>query len=147
LYTAIETSDLAAFIYTSGTTGIPKGVMLTHENFMSNAITAKMLVPAVDETDRFLSFLPLSHVYERLATYYLSSYIGAEVAFAQNLESIVRNVGEVHPTLMACVPRLLERIEERVKKNATAQGGIKAKIFWWALGVGEEYRKVAESGR
>jgi long-chain acyl-CoA synthetase len=146
LYTAIETSDLAAFIYTSGTTGIPKGVMLTHENFMSNAITAKMLVPAVDETDRFLSFLPLSHVYERLATYYLSSYIGAEVAFAQNLESIVRNVGEVHPTLMACVPRLLERIEERVKKNATAQGGIKAKIFWWALGVGEEYRKVAESG-
>lgn len=147
LYASVDTEDLAALIYTSGTTGVPKGVMLTHGNFMSNAITAKMLVPAINEHDRYLSFLPLSHVYERLATYYLSTYIGAEVAFAQNLESIVRNVGEVHPTIMACVPRLLERIEERVKKNATAQGGVKAKIFWWALGVGEQHRKVLEDGK
>lgn len=146
LFEAVEPDDLAALIYTSGTTGVPKGVMLTHKNFMSNAITAKMLCNSINSSDRFLSFLPLSHVYERLATYYLSTYIGAEVAFAQGIETIVKNVGEVKPTIMCCVPRLLERIEEKVKKNATQAGGIKAKIFWWSQRVGEAYRKKEEAG-
>ncbi len=146
-FKTVQPSDLAAFIYTSGTTGVPKGVMLTHENFMSNAITAKILVPSINSDDRFLSFLPLSHVYERLATYYLSTYIGSEVAFAQSIETIVKNVGEIKPTIMCCVPRLLERIEERVKKNATQQGGLKARIFWWSQQTGETYRKITEQNK
>jgi len=85
LFQSIGPKDLASLIYTSGTTGVPKGVMLSHENFMSNVLMAKTQVPSISKDDRYLSFLPLCHVYERLATYYLGIYVGAEIAFAQGI--------------------------------------------------------------
>jgi len=139
-FASVVKSDLSTFIYTSGTTGMPKGVMLTHYNFMSNCYDAKDLCPAITSDDLYLSFLPLSHVFERLATMYLSTYIGAQVAFAENIDKVAQNIQEMRPTLMAAVPRLLERVHDKVYKSATEKGGISAKIFLWALKVGGEAR-------
>ena len=139
-FAAVGPEDLATLIYTSGTTGKPKGVMLTHWNFGSNCFDAHELCPAINKNDKFMSFLPLCHVYERMATYYLGTYIGGQVAFAESIEKVSQNVGEFKPTIMACVPRLLERIEEKVRKTATEGSPIKAKIFNWAIQSGEDYR-------
>jgi long-chain acyl-CoA synthetase len=137
---SITEDDLSCLLYTSGTTAKPKGAMLSHGNFMSNVIMAIDLMPLVTKDYRFLSFLPLCHVYERTATYYLSTYVGSEIAFAQSLEALSSNIVEVKPTAILTVPRLLERIEERVRKNTATAGGIKLKIFNWALKLGEKRR-------
>lgn len=144
---SITENDLACLLYTSGTTAKPKGAMLSHGNFMSNVIAAVELMPLVTKEYRFLSFLPLCHVYERTATYYLSTYVGCEIAFAQSLEALSSNMLEVTPTVILTVPRLLERIEERVRKTTATAGGIKLKIFNWALKVGELRRKNKEENR
>lgn len=144
---SVTPDDLSCLLYTSGTTALPKGAMLTHNNFMSNVIMAIDLMPIVNKDYRFLSFLPLSHVYERTATYYLSTYIGSEIAFAQSLEALSSNISEVTPTAILTVPRLLERIEERVRKTTASAGGLKLKIFNWALSVGEQRRLNKESNQ
>ncbi|MFI5221453.1 MAG: AMP-dependent synthetase/ligase [Bacteroidia bacterium] len=144
---SVTEDDLACLLYTSGTTAKPKGAMLTHGNFMSNVEMAVDLVPIVTKDYRFLSFLPLCHVYERTATYYLSTLVGSEIAFAQSLEALSGNMLEVRPTVILTVPRLLERIEERVRKATQTAGGFKLKIFNWALGKGEERRKNREEKR
>jgi long-chain acyl-CoA synthetase len=141
---SVGPNDLASLIYTSGTTGVPKGVMLSHNNFMSNCVAAKAVVSIINKDDIFLSFLPLCHVYERLATYYLSTYIGSTIAFAQGIETIAKNIMEVRPTVMASVPRLLEKIHDKVHKTATSQGGLKTKIFFWAFAQGNEKRLLNE---
>lgn len=146
LFQSIGPKDLASLIYTSGTTGVPKGVMLSHENFMSNVWMAKTTVPSISKDDRYLSFLPLCHVYERMATYYLGIYVGAEIAFAQSIEALSANMTEVQPTVMTTVPRLLERVKERVIKSAETKGGLSKKIFYWALGIGETVRVKKEQG-
>jgi long-chain acyl-CoA synthetase len=146
-FQAVEKTDLSTLIYTSGTTGMPKGVMLTHYNFMSNCYDAKDLCPAITSDDLYLSFLPLSHVFERLATMYLSTYIGAQVAFAENIDKVAQNIQEMRPTLMAAVPRLLERVHDKVYKSATEKGGASAKIFLWALNVGGEARVRRDEGK
>ena len=146
-YASVVKTDLSTLIYTSGTTGMPKGVMLTHYNFMSNCYDAKDLCPAITSEDLYLSFLPLSHVFERLATMYLSTYIGAQVAFAENIDKVAQNIQEMRPTLMAAVPRLLERVHDKVYKSATEKGGISAKIFLWALKVGGEARVKRDEGK
>ncbi len=146
-FSAVNRDDLATLIYTSGTTGVPKGAMLSHFNFMSNCYDAVTLCPALNENDLFLSFLPLSHVYERMATYYLTSYIGAQVAFSESLEKVAQNIGEIRPTIMGCVPRLLERVHDKVIKNASDAGGVKKKIFFWALGVGTKVRLIKDAGK
>jgi long-chain acyl-CoA synthetase len=146
-FQAVEKTDLSTLIYTSGTTGMPKGVMLTHYNFMSNCYDAKDLCPAITSDDLYLSFLPLSHVFERLATMYLSTYIGAQVAFAENIDKVAQNIQEMRPTLMAAVPRLLERVHDKVYKSATEKGGASAKIFLWALKVGGEARVRRDEGK
>ena len=138
--------DIATLIYTSGTTGVPKGAMLTHYNFLSNCYDANDLVPDITKDDKFLSFLPLSHVFERMA-YYLTTYLGSSVAFAENIDKVAQNIAEVRPTLMAAVPRLLERVHDRVMKSGTEAGGIKAKIFIWALSVGEKARHRRDEGK
>jgi len=138
--------DIATLIYTSGTTGVPKGAMLTHYNFLSNCYDANDLVPDITKHDKFLSFLPLSHVFERMA-YYLTTYLGSSVAFAENIDKVAQNIAEVRPTLMAAVPRLLERVHDRVMKSGTEAGGMKAKIFLWALGVGEKARYRRDAGK
>ncbi len=140
-------NDLSALIYTSGTTGVPKGTMLSHYNFMSNCYDAKELCSSINKEDRFLSFLPLSHVYERMAGYYLPTFIGAQIAFAESIEKISQNFMEAKPTIMTCVPRLLERLEARIRNNAVSKGGLTTKIFFWSLKVGEAYRYKMEEKR
>lgn len=137
---SVTPDDLSCLLYTSGTTALPKGAMLTHNNFMSNVQMAVHLMPIVNKDYRFLSFLPLCHVYERTATYYLSTFVGSEIAFAQSLEALSSNIVEAQPTAILTVPRLLERIEERVRKTTATAGGLKLKIFNWALSVGEKRR-------
>ena len=144
---AILPSDLSCLIYTSGTTGTPKGVMLTHYNLTENVRVSLIQIPVIEPTDVFLSFLPLSHVFERTATYHICLYAGCQIAFAQSLDLLAKNMGEVRPTVMNCVPRLLERIHDRAIKNGTSAGGLKSKIFLWSLDIGRKYRLVKESGK
>ncbi len=143
----VQPSDLSALIYTSGTTGIPKGVMLTHSNFVENVKVCLDQIPVINKDDLFLSFLPLSHVFERTATYHVCCAVGCEIAFAQSLELLAKNMGEVRPTVMNCVPRLLEKIHDKAIKSGTAAGGAKSKIFLWALGIGRKYRVAKENGK
>lgn len=144
---AILPSDLSCLIYTSGTTGTPKGVMLTHHNLCENVRVSLIQIPVIEPTDLFLSFLPLSHVFERTATYHICLAAGCEIAFAQSLDLLARNMGEVRPTVMNCVPRLLERIHDKAIKSGTEAGGMKSKIFLWALKIGRQYRVANESGK
>jgi long-chain acyl-CoA synthetase len=143
----VTRDDLSCLLYTSGTTGKPKGAMLTHDNFLSDLEMALELIYIVNKDYVFLSFLPMCHVYERTATYYLSTIVGTQIAFAQSLEALTSNIQEVKPTAILTVPRLLERIEERVRKNVTSKGGLSLKIFNWAVSVGEERRLLRERDR
>jgi long-chain acyl-CoA synthetase len=133
---SIKPDDLASIIYTSGTTGIPKGVMLTHANFVSNVETLASIIP-FDERDTDLSFLPLSHVLERLVTFAFMSR-GVSMAYAESIESVAENLLEVKPTIMVSVPRLFEKIYAKVVDSVLAGSKLKKKIFYWALRVGKE---------
>ncbi|RAJ37110.1 AMP-dependent synthetase/ligase [Pedobacter cryoconitis] len=143
----LRPSDTSSLIYTSGTTGTPKGVMLSHSNFVENVKVCLQQIPIIDETDVFLSFLPLSHVFERTATYHVCCAQGCKIAYAQSLELLAKNMAEIKPTVMSCVPRLLERIHDKAIKSGTAEGGLKAKIFLWALETGQNYRYEIEAGK
>jgi long-chain acyl-CoA synthetase len=134
----LNSDDLATIIYTSGTTGEPKGAMLTHGNFISN-IEGGLEYLTVDENDTFLSFLPLCHIFERMAGHFLAMYCGATVAFAESIDTVADNMGEVKPTVMASVPRLYEKIYARILENVESGPPLKRKIFYWALGVGRDY--------
>ena len=147
IFQSVQKDDLASLIYTSGTTGVPKGVMLTHNNFISNAKAATTIVREIGPDDVFLSFLPLCHVFERLATYYLCTFIGGTIAFAEGIETIATNIQEVSPTVMASVPRLLEKIYDKAQKNALSAGGLKTKIFQWAFNQGNKKRLLDEDGK
>ncbi len=144
---SLTPSDISALIYTSGTTGTPKGVMLSHSNFVENVKVCLQQIPVIDETETFLSFLPLSHVFERTATYHVCCAQGCKIAFAQSLELLAKNMGEIKPTVMNCVPRLLERIHDKAIKSGTAGDGLKSKIFLWALETGKNYRHEKEKGK
>ena len=143
---SLRPNDISSLIYTSGTTGTPKGVMLSHYNFVENVKVCLQQIPVIDETDTFLSFLPLSHVFERTATYHVCCAQGCKIAFAQSLELLAKNMGEIRPTVMNCVPRLLEKIHDKAIKSGTSAGGLKAKIFLWALETGQNYRRKAADG-
>lgn len=144
---SVVPSDLSALIYTSGTTGIPKGVMLTHQNFVENVKASLEQIPVIEKDDVFLSFLPLSHVFERTATYHVCITAGCKIAFSQSLELLAKNMTEIRPSVMSCVPRLLERIHDKAIKTGTKDGGIKANIFLWALEIGKQYRQAIEAGQ
>lgn len=132
---AVQPDDLATIIYTSGTTGSPKGATLTHDNFISNAQSVQTLVEIRPE-DLFLSFLPLSHVFERMAGHYLPLTAGSTVAYAESIFTVQANMVELKPTVMASVPRLYESIHSRVTDGIAKQPGKKRKMAEWALGVG-----------
>jgi long-chain acyl-CoA synthetase len=133
---AVQPQDLASIIYTSGTTGVPKGVMLTHANFVSNVRATVAVIP-ISEDDVALSFLPLSHVFERTVEYaYLSQ--GATIAFAESIDTLPQNLLEVRPTIVAAVPRVFEKFFARVMESARGGSVIKRQILAWAIGVGRK---------
>ena len=141
---AIQPSDLASIIYTSGTTGMPKGVMLSHANFLSNVKAVGLVVPFL-ETDTALSFLPLSHVLERTATF-VFLYHGSAIAYAESVEAVSENMPEVRPTVMISVPRLFEKMYARVMDMVLKAPAPKKALFFWALAVGRKYaaRKIGK---
>jgi len=134
----VNTDDLLTLIYTSGTTGHPKGVMLTHRNITSN-IAGALEAFRIDDTDVFLSYLPMCHSYERMSGYYLAFYCGTTTFFADSIETVADNMREVRPTVMTSVPRLFERIRLRVEHAVSKDSALKQKIFAWAMKVGTRY--------
>jgi len=134
---SVKPDDVASIIYTSGTTGLPKGVLLVHSNFVSNLTTISEIVQFSDK-DTVLSFLPLSHILERLVTFtYI--YKGCTIAYAECLETLGENLLEVHPQIMVSVPRVFEKIYAKVIDNVLASSSLKRKIFFWAVKIGREY--------
>jgi len=134
---SIDTSDLATIIYTSGTTGSPKGVMLSHKNIISN-FTAVSYIPTFGEEGKALSFLPLCHIYERMLNY-LYQYLGISIYYAESLATITENIKEIRPDMMCCVPRLLEKIYDKIQATGRKQKGIKKAIFFWAVNLALHY--------
>ncbi|HAY34468.1 MAG TPA: long-chain fatty acid--CoA ligase [Ignavibacteria bacterium] len=131
----IKNRDLVTIIYTSGTTGIPKGVMLSHKNLSSNIQSCKEVL-TIDESDRFLSYLPYSHAYERVAGYYLAFFSGAEIYFAQSIDTLSVQLKEVKPTIVITVPRLLDKIYNRLMKSSeTMNSTLQKNIFLWAVNL------------
>jgi long-chain acyl-CoA synthetase len=139
---AVGAGDLATIIYTSGTTGEPKGVMLTHENFVSNVLAITSALP-IHSTDVALSVLPLSHIFER-AVFYVFCWNGVSVAYAPSFDLVGEYLREVRPTIMTAVPRLFEKVFHKIVKKGTAEGGWKSKLFNWALGVGQQYAELKD---
>ncbi len=140
----IKASDLATLIYTSGTTGNPKGVMLSHSNIASNAIASKERLP-VNEDARGVSFLPLCHVYERMLSY-LYVYTGVSLYFAESLETIGADIKDVKPEVFTAVPRVLEKVFDKIIAKGSELTGIKKKLFFWSVGLAEKYEPYAANG-
>ncbi|RPD40623.1 AMP-dependent synthetase/ligase [Chitinophaga barathri] len=140
----ITADTLVTLIYTSGTTGTPKGVMLSHGNIMSNVEACAAYLP-VNENARALSFLPLNHIFERMVTYvYLSA--GVSVYYAENMESISDNLKEVKPNIFTTVPRLLEKVYEKIMARGLALTGVQRAIFFWAVELGKQYEVNKQQG-
>ena len=143
---AVKPDDVATLIYTSGTTGEPKGVMLTHDNIYSNVMGSEAAIPFGGK-DTCLSFLPLSHIFERMAGHYLMLHTGTSIAYAESIDTVPINMQEVKPTLVLSVPRLYEKMYARVLENALSGSAIKKNIFFWARGVAEQWADEKLSGR
>lgn len=133
----IRPQDLATIVYTSGTTGDPKGVMLTHENILENCKASASVLP-VDRQDQTLSFLPLSHTFERTCGFYTMLFLGARVAFAESIAKVVQNLKEVSPTILICVPRILEKIHNRVYEQIFQKPKIIQRLFFRAIRTARE---------
>ena len=142
---AIRPDDLATIIYTSGTTGEPKGVMLTHNNFMSNVLSIAKGLPIVS-TDVALSVLPLSHIFER-AGFYVFCYCGVSVYYCASFDQVGENLREVAPTIMTAVPRLFEKVYHKIIKKGMAEKGFKKSVFMRSLDVGQRYGELKDKRR
>ena len=141
----VKPDDIASIIYTSGTTGIPKGVVLSHSNFVSNIKTTASIIEFSDK-DTVLSFLPLSHVLERMVTFtYL--YKGCSIGYAESLDTVAENMLELKPHIMVSVPRVFEKIYSKVIDNVLSSSSLKRKIFFWATKVGKEYGRKKIQGK
>ena len=142
---AVTEDDLATLIYTSGTTGRPKGVMLTHKNIVSDVLGSAPRVPFDTGTYVGLSFLPICHIFERMILY-LYQYYSVSVYFAESIEKISDNLKEVKPHVITAVPRLLEKVYDKIIAKGTALGGVKQKLFYWAVELGLEYEPYGQNG-
>ncbi len=136
----IETDDLASIIYTSGTTGLSKGVMLSHKNFLSNVEASSNLFP-LGPDDISLSFLPLSHVYERMVSYYYQ-FKGISIYYAENMGTIGDNLKEIKPTVFVAVPRVIEKTFDKIIAKGKDLTGIKKQLFFWAVNLGDRYKEA-----
>ena len=141
----VKPDDVATLIYTSGTTGAPKGVMLTHDNLYSNVMASMLAIP-FEGSDVGLSFLPLSHIFERMAGHYLMFHVGCSIAYAESIDTVPADLQTVRPTLVLSVPRLYEKMYARVLDNALSGGAVKKHIFFWARGVAERWADVKLAG-
>ena len=142
---AVHPDDLATIIYTSGTTGEPKGVMLTHNNFISNVLAITNGLP-ISNTDTALSVLPLSHIFER-AGFYVFCYNGVSVYYAASFDQVGENLREVRPTVMTAVPRLFEKVYHRIIKKGMSEKGVKKRIFTRSLRVGQRFGELTDAQR
>ena len=142
----IPVTQLATIIYTSGTTGVPKGVMLSHQNIYSNVMFSKESFPFEDAPDsKVLSFLPLNHIFEKMVTY-IYLYSGISIYYAESLDTIGDNLKEIKPDGFTTVPRLLEKVFEKIMAKGAEQTGIKKKLFFWAVALGEKYDNIQSGG-
>ena len=141
----VATTDLATIIYTSGTTGRPKGVMLSHQNIVSDVLMSAPRVPLRAGDTRALSFLPICHIFERMLTY-LYQYYGISIYFAESIEKISDNLKEVKPHVMSVVPRLLEKVYDKIYAKGADLTGIKKALFFWALNLGMDYKPYKQNG-
>lgn len=146
LVSPVTRGDLATLIYTSGTTGPPKGAMLTHGNFLSNCEAACQVLH-LNDGERSLSFLPLSHIFERMAGYYFMIQQGASIAYAESMQSVPEDLLLVRPTVAAGVPRLFEKMHARILEAVQASGTMRRRIFYWALKVGREAGELRQADR
>ena len=142
---AVKPHDLATLIYTSGTTGKPKGVMLSHDNLVSNVLDSLSRVPLEIGKSKALSFLPICHVFERMILY-LYQYCGIEVYFAESIETISDNLKDIKPNIMTAVPRLYEKMYDKIIAKGTELKGIKKVLFFWAVNLGLKYEPYGKNG-
>lgn len=141
----VKPSDLATIIYTSGTTGKPKGVMLSHNNIVSNALDSSNRIPFNQGNATALSFLPVCHIFERMILY-LYQYYSVSIYFGESIEKISDNIKEVQPNVMTAVPRLLEKVYDKIYQKGTELTGIKKKLFFWAIDLGLKYEPYGQNG-
>jgi long-chain acyl-CoA synthetase len=142
---AVQEDDLATLIYTSGTTGRPKGVMLSHKNIACNAKHSKGRLPIEMGKSKALSFLPVCHIYERMLLY-MYQYCGVSIHFAESLETISDNLKEIHPEVMTAVPRLLEKVYDKIIAKGADLTGVKKKLFFWAVDLGLQWQPYGQNG-
>lgn len=142
---SISAEDLATIIYTSGTTGNPKGVMLSHKNIISNAKAVSKVISSIKPGMKTLSFLPLSHIFERTGLY-TYMHMGISIYFAESIDTIGENLKEVKPHFFASVPRLLEKVYDKIVKKGYELSGIKKQLFFWALHLGQRYELNKNQG-
>ncbi|CAL2063372.1 long-chain fatty acid--CoA ligase [Tenacibaculum sp. 190524A05c] len=142
---AVKPEDLATLIYTSGTTGRPKGVMLSHNNIVSNVLSSSKRVPVDHGQGKSLSFLPVCHIFERMILY-LYQYCGISIYFAESIEKLSENAQEIKPNVMTAVPRLYEKIYDKIYAKGTELSGIKKKLFFWAIELGLNYKPYGANG-
>ena len=141
----VKPLELATIIYTSGTTGKPKGVMLSHNNIVSNVLDSADRIPFNPGESRALSFLPICHIYERMVTY-IYQYFGVAIYFGESIEKISDNIKEVNPTVMTGVPRLIEKVYDKIIAKGSELTGIKKKLFFWAVEIGLKYEPYGANG-
>ena len=139
----VKSGDLVTIIYTSGTTGNPKGVMLSHSNILSNVFACQSRIPA-DNNSKVLSFLPVCHIYERML-HYLYMYIGCSIYFGESMETIGENIREVKPDVFSAVPRLIEKVYDKIIAKGDELSGLKKKLFFWAVALAENYELKGKS--
>lgn len=142
----VKPEDLATIIYTSGTTGTPKGVMLSHKNIVFTVFRTANRLNLKDNSSRIISYLPICHIFERTAFYY-NLYKGFQVYFAESIEKIGDNIREVKPSYLAVVPRLLEKIYDKIVDKGSQLTGLKKRLFFWALELGEKYEAYEKNGK
>lgn len=141
----VKSEDLATIIYTSGTTGKPKGVMLSHKNIVSNVLNSASRIPFEAGNSRALSFLPICHIFERMILY-LYQFYGVSVYFGESIDKISDNLKEVKPTVITAVPRLLEKVYDKIYAKGTELTGIKKHLFFWAINLGLRFKPYGENG-
>ncbi|MGB0981299.1 MAG: AMP-dependent synthetase/ligase [Winogradskyella sp.] len=142
----VKPTDLATIIYTSGTTGKPKGVMLSHWNITSNVLDSSPRVPLKEGETRVLSFLPICHIFERVLIY-VYQYAGTSIYFAEGLDKIGENAKDIKPNLMSVVPRLIEKVFDKIMLKGEELSGLKKKLFYWAVALGEKWEPYGANGK